>query len=134
MLDWILSLAVSSYVILAASIALCVTIGLVLNRNNQKQKLLQTQILQLQNEIRAINSGNVGMGRTIKRFAEDIANSDAIIQSNENDLVSEKTYQQATLLLSRGASTEEVSESCDIPPAEVELLAIMRHSGMAKAS
>lgn len=119
---------------MTASLALTLLVYLVFKRSSDKQTLLQKQILQLQNEIRAINSGNLGMGRTIKRFAEDIANAESLNPSNENELVSEKTYQQAALLLSRGASTDEVADSCDIPPAEVELLAIMRHSGVAKAS
>lgn len=134
MLNWFLSFEISHYVLMTASLALTLLVYLVFKRNSDKQTLLQKQILQLQNEIRAINSGNLGMGRTIKRFAEDIANAESLNPSNENELVSEKTYQQAALLLSRGASTDEVADSCDIPPAEVELLAIMRHSGIAKAS
>jgi hypothetical protein len=134
MLNWFLSFEISHYVLVTASLALTLLVYLVFKRSSDKQTLLQKQILQLQNEIRAINSGNLGMGRTIKRFAEDIANAESLNPSNENELVSEKTYQQAALLLSRGASTDEVADSCDIPPAEVELLAIMRHSGVAKAS
>ena len=131
MLNWFLSFEISHYVLVTASLALTLLVYLVFKRSSDKQTLLQKQILQLQNEIRAINSGNLGMGRTIKRFAEDIANAESLNPSNENELVSEKTYQQAALLLSRGASTDEVADSCDIPPAEVELLAIMRHSGVA---
>jgi len=35
---------------------------------------LQHQVQNAQNEIRAINSGNLGMGRKLNRFAEDISN------------------------------------------------------------
>ncbi len=93
-----------------------------------KFQSLNKQLVQLQNEVRAINSGNLGMGRKISQFAEEIANVELGNLSQDLSQVSEKTYQQASLLLSRGATIEEVVESCDITPAEAELLGVMRHS------
>ena len=97
-------------------------------RLSTKYQTLENQLQQIQNEIRAINSGNLGMGRKITRFAKDIANVE--INSSQNDMpnVDEKIYRQAGLLLSRGATVEEVVESCEITPSEAELLAIMHHS------
>jgi len=97
-------------------------------RLSTKYQSLENQLQQIQNEIRAINSGNLGMGRTITRFAEDIANVE--INSSQSDMsnVNEKIYRQAGLLLERGATVEEVVESCEITPSEAELLAVMHHS------
>lgn len=99
----------------------------------QKRQYIQLrqQVFQMQNEIRAINSGALGMGRTIKKFANDIANVEISHITEYQTETSEKTYQQAGLLLSRGATIEEVVEACDMSPAEVELIAILRHSGAA---
>ncbi|MBV1910776.1 MAG: DUF2802 domain-containing protein [Kangiellaceae bacterium] len=97
----------------------------------KKNRFLAHQLSQIQNEIRAINSGNLGMGRKLNRFAEDIANVESGQGSAHEPVVEEKTYQQAGLLLSRGATIEEVVECCGMSPAEVELVAIMRHSGTA---
>ncbi len=98
-----------------------------------KYRLLKEQLVQLQNEVRAINSGNLVMGRKISQFAEEIANVDLEPANSEID-VSEKTYKQAGLLLERGATIEEVVETCEIAPAEAELLAVMRHSKPSKAA
>ena len=111
-----------------------VSVLFLLQRLSARYQFLQKQLSQLQNEIRAINSGNLGMGRKISRFAEDIANVEIGNLSQDIPMVSEKSYQQAGLLLSRGATIEEVVESCDIAPAEAELLAIMRHSTPAKTA
>jgi len=93
-----------------------------------KYRTLKEQLNQLQNEVRAINSGNLGMGRKMNRFAEEIANVEFGNISQDKSVANDKIYQQAGLLLSRGATIEEVVESCEIAPAEAELLAIMRHS------
>lgn len=114
---------------LIASVLMIVVFLLVLLRHTTRIfNTMQDQIVQLQNQIRAINSGNLGMGRKIIQFADDFANVELNKFSQELTPISEKTYQQAGLLLSRGATIEEVVESCDIAPAEAELLAIMRHS------
>ncbi len=99
-----------------------------------KYRSVQKQLSQLQNEVRAINSGNLGMGRKIHQFAEEIANAEFGHISRDLPMANSKTYQQAGLLLSRGATIEEVVESCDIAPAEAELLAIMSHSSIAKTA
>ncbi|TQV81548.1 DUF2802 domain-containing protein [Aliikangiella coralliicola] len=92
-----------------------------------RYRLLVKEVEQLKNEFRAMNSGHLGMGRELKRVFKEIAQ----VENNHPGAVqgtSEKVYDQAGLLLSRGATIEEVVQSCDIAPAEAELLAIMRHS------
>ena len=98
-----------------------------------RYQILENQLLQIQNEIRAINSGNLGMGRKITRFAVDIANVEINSSQSEMPTVNERIYRQAGLLLARGATVEEVVESCEITPSEAELLSIMHHSEYEKA-
>ena len=118
---------------LLVSLLFAFILVLVLNQHlSLKYRSLKKQLSQLQNEVRAINSGNLGMGHKMNQFAEEIANFEFGHISEDIPVVSNKTYQQAGLLLSRGATIEEVVESCDIAPAEAELLAIMRHSRPAK--
>lgn len=89
---------------------------------------LSKSMVQLQNEFRAINSGQLGMGRVIRKVSEEIANVESLQQLSSHHGTSEKIYDQAGLLLARGATIEEVVESCDIAAAEAELIAIMTHS------
>ena len=97
-----------------------------------QQRILKNKLFQLQNEIKAINSGNLGMGKKINQCAEEISKVDIENMVMDKSATNEKVYQQAGLLLSRGATIEEVVESCDIAPAEAELLAILKHSGVRK--
>ncbi len=133
MTQWFSGIEVNLSYLLASMLIGLIILSYLFYRQTSKSQSLQKQINQLQNEIRAINSGNLGMGRKINQFADDIANVEIGNLSQDLSGISEKTYQQAGLLLSRGATIEEVVESCDIAPAEAELLAIMRHSSPTKS-
>lgn len=99
-----------------------------ISKSLRGQKLQSKLISQMRNEIKAINSGNIGIGRKINLFGKEIAKVeiDNITQMQPGS--QEKTYHQASILLRRGASIDEVVESCDVAPAEAELLAIMSHA------
>ncbi len=131
--QWLREYAVSgieinmSYLLVALLFAF-ISVLLLARYLSTKYGTLQKQLNQLQNEVRAINSGNLGMGRKINQCAEEIANVDLVKMSRDIPIANDKTYKQAGLLLSRGATIEEVVESCDIAPAEAELLAIMSQS------
>ena len=132
MLQWLSSLDVPAGYIISLLLVCVVVLSSILYRLSLKQSSLQRSVFQLQNEIKAINSGNLGMGKKINQCAEEIAKVDVEQLVTENSTTNEKVYQQAGLLLSRGATIEEVVESCDIAPAEAELLAIMKHSSVRK--
>lgn len=110
---------------LLVACVICLTISL---RVLSKYTKLSKTVSQLQNEIRAMNSGHLGMGREIRKVSKEVANVENIHQQTFSHGTSDKIYEQAGLLLSRGATIEEVVESCEITPAEAELIAIMRHS------
>ncbi len=89
---------------------------------------LSKKLYNLENEFRAMNRGHLGMGREISKVSREIANVESVQEQKEHQGTDEKVYQQAGLLLARGATISEVVESCEIAPAEAELLAIMQNS------
>ena len=126
--DWPVHLTSS---ILWLSIALVGAFLVVLVRcvqlKKQNRKLARS-VNNLENQIKAMSSGHLGMGREIKRVFKQVENVGELRAGHSDNSPSEKTYEQAALLLSRGATIEEVVEACDITPSEAELLAIMSHS------
>jgi preprotein translocase subunit YajC len=99
-----------------------------LSRHTKAQAKL---VNQLQQEIKVINSGHLGMGRRVRDVSQYLANFN--MKQNQLDSVDEKTYQQAGILLSRGASVDEVVDSFQITPAEAELLSIIRQQSMTNS-
>jgi len=97
-------------------------------RVSARTRQLFKKLSVLENEFRAMNSGHLGMGRKILKVSQDISGVESLREKVASAGKSEKIYQQAGLLLSRGATIEEVVEACDVAPAEAELLAVMQHS------
>lgn len=89
---------------------------------------LKSQVEKLSNQFRAMNSGHLGMGREIRKVVKEIAHVESVQQEAQTTATDAKAYDQAGVLLSRGATIEEVVEACDISPAEAELLAIVRNT------
>jgi len=89
---------------------------------------LKMQVEALSNQFRAMNSGHLGMGREIRKVVEEIAHVESVQQESQTTATEARAYDQAGVLLSRGASIEEVVEACEISPAEAELLAIVRNT------
>ncbi|MGB0495771.1 MAG: DUF2802 domain-containing protein [Kangiellaceae bacterium] len=122
---WLFQHIISANQIIVIQSLIIIMSIVVLAKTSRVQKQQAKQISQIKNEIKAINSGNVGIGRKINSVSKEIASVelDKITQLQPGN--QEKTYQQASILLKRGASIEEVVDSCDVAPAEAELLAIM---------
>jgi len=96
-------------------------------RECRSVRRLSRQLEGVKQEVRALNSGALGMGRKLCQMAAELAQSPVgTLDTGDNN--DEMPYRQAALLLDRGATIEEVVDCCDLPPAEVELLAVMRHS------
>jgi len=134
MSDWLL-LSLHDISLFNLGLLVVVLTLLIATVNLKKQNLMLNHDLnRLRHEVRAMNSGQLGMGRTISKVVEEIAHVEQCQAEVVTASASEKTYQQAGLLLSRGASIEEVVQSCDIAPAEAELLAIVRNSAPSHRS
>ncbi|WP_196140476.1 DUF2802 domain-containing protein [Aliikangiella sp. G2MR2-5] len=100
---------------------------LVCRQLSVKNRLLSAEVARLKNEFLAMNSGNLGMGRKIRALVREIEQVEAV-RCEPSEQANDRAYEQAGLLLTRGATIEEVVDACGITPAEAELLAIMRHS------
>ena len=114
-------LVVTQSVLLAASL-------FAIFRLARKQSSHNKQLNQIKNELKAIISGNVGIGRKINLVSKEIASVELDKMTNAQVSTEDKNYQQASVLLKRGASVEEVVDACDIAPDEAELLSIMTHA------
>jgi len=125
---WLFQHYISANLIILVQSSLIIISVIVISKILREQKQQSKQLFQIRNEIKAINSGNIGIGRKINLFGKEMAKVevDKITQLQPGS--QEKTYHQASILLKRGASIEEVVDSCDVAPAEAELLAIMSHS------
>ncbi|WP_444998006.1 DUF2802 domain-containing protein [Aliikangiella sp. IMCC44359] len=129
MIDWLLQIVEQVSVVSSLLAVALLVVGYYLFQLNQQHLKLNKKLTLLQNEVRAMNSGQLGMGREIRKVAQEIASVETSQQQQiqQSDPIS-KNFDQAGLLLSRGATIEEVVEAFDISPAEAELLAIMRNS------
>lgn len=113
-------------IIVLSALLLLAVAGFCLSVSTRRQnQILQKQLAYLQNEYRAINSGHLGMGREIRKVSQEVAVFDSLKTTQPVFKKTAKTFEQAGLLLSRGASIDEVVEHFDIAPAEAELLAAM---------
>ena len=130
---WLIENIAANIVVAIQSILLLICF-FVIGKLLKIQKSHSKQLNQIKNELKAINSGNVGIGRKINLFSKEIANVELDKMTNAHAGTEEKSYQQASVLLKRGASVEEVVESCDIAPDEAELLSIMTHANEVSAN
>lgn len=131
MSDWPIQITSAiSWLSLVLAIACVLLCSLCLKIKADNRRILKS-VHFLENQLRAMSSGHLGMGREIKRVAKEMANVEELKSSELSDGKNEKTYEQAGLLLARGATIEEVVAACEITPAEAELIAIMSHSAPA---
>lgn len=132
MSEWISTLIeqISFFNILLVSMVAMTIVSLV--QIKRQNTMLKSDIDELQNQFKAMNSGHLGMGRAISRVSKEIQQVESFREEPILDAASEKTYVQAGLLLSRGVTIEEVVESCEISHAEAELLAALRSSSPLK--
>ena len=128
MSDWYFQIFDDFPILNIALLLLSGVFALLYLRVSARIRRLSKNLSLLENEFRAMNSGHLGMGRKILKVSQDIAGVESLREKVTSSDKSEKIYQQAGLLLSRGATIEEVVEACDVAPAEAELLAVMQHS------
>lgn len=134
MSEWVSTLSEQISLFNILSILMVATTVVSLVQIKRQNTMLKSDIDKLQNQFKAMNSGHLGMGRAISRVSKEIQNVDTLREEARLNTASEKIYVQAGLLLSRGATVEEVAESCEISQAEAELLAVVRNSGANHSS
>lgn len=116
MVHWLL---ISNGLLLIATV-----VGFVLVRREYQKDLQnwQTQAQKLKQDIDAISSSTVGVGRTIKKLEQRLAEAERKPALATTD---EALYQQAQRLVNMGASADDLVTSCGVARAEAELLVSM---------
>lgn len=121
MVHWLL---ISNGLLLMAAV-----IGFFLaKREYQKElQLWQAQVQKLKQDIDAISSSSVGVGRSIKKLEQRLAEAE---QKPALATTDQALYQQAQRLVNMGASADDLVVSCGVARAEAELLVSMSKQGI----
>lgn len=93
-----------------------------LSQLKQYVVLQQKQLKELSHELQTMTSAAYGVGKRINQLAGQVRELDE--RQEEFDLKEQgsKSIQQAIALVNKGASIEELIESCDMSRGEAELL------------
>jgi len=123
MVHWLL---ISNGLLLVAAVA-----GFFLaKREYQKElQLWQVQVQKLKQDIDAISSSTIGVGRNIKKLEQRLAEAERKPALATSD---EALYQQAQRLVNMGASADDLVTSCGVARAEAELLVSMNKKAAAQ--
>jgi predicted Holliday junction resolvase-like endonuclease len=100
-----------------------------LEQLKQHAVMQQKQLKALAFELQTMTSAAYGVGKRINTLAEQIRELDE--RQEEFDLKEQgsKSMQQAIALAHKGATVEELMESCDMSRGEAELLIMVHKSG-----
>lgn len=116
--------------LLIGNIALLVVVGGLLaslwRQQRMESRRLQLVVYSLQQAHEALSHSAIGMGRRLKQL-------DGRVQQTERKVVlsakDEATYNQASRLVSLGATASDLVENCGVARAEAELIvSLNRHS------
>ncbi|MCO7226083.1 DUF2802 domain-containing protein [Pleionea sp. CnH1-48] len=95
-------------------------------RLKQQQKLLTNTLAEVVREQQALLSGSLGLGRRLTRFGHHL---NALEQTRDEVIddasMEDKTFEEATLMLQKGATVNDVVERCQLSLGEAELLSDM---------
>ncbi|WP_163833165.1 DUF2802 domain-containing protein [Spartinivicinus ruber] len=88
-------------------------------------KNLHLKIQQLQQDIKAVGAGAIGVGQRLQvvetKLAKTIDQQELLEQRDAEQL----SYTQANKLCAMGASVEEIMDACGLSKAEAELIALV---------
>ncbi|MEE4246568.1 MAG: DUF2802 domain-containing protein [Kangiellaceae bacterium] len=117
-----------SYIVPSLFLLTWLVAGLVMLKQRCSLKNLNEQLALLKREQSAILSGNNGLGRRlfqVKSSLNELERSqDELMQAGFSD----KSFEQASKLLTQGNSIEDVMKSCHLSLGEAELLQQMLKS------
>jgi predicted Holliday junction resolvase-like endonuclease len=96
-----------------------------LQQLKQYTSLQQKQLKELSHELQVMTSAAYGVGKRINQLSEQIRELDD--RQEEFDLKEQgsKSIQQAIALVQKGATIEELMDSCDMSRGEAELLVMV---------
>lgn len=99
-------------------------LGMVLALIRLKSRVAQQQlkIQQLKNEQQAIISGSLGLGRKLFQVKNNLSHLEQHQIELQQSSLSDSSIEQASKLILKGVSIEEVIDTCHISRGEAELL------------
>ncbi|MBE0482268.1 MAG: DUF2802 domain-containing protein [Bacterioplanes sp.] len=122
---WLTVLAISNVVLLLVCAALWWTLRSLRRRHQQDISMLESHNAQLQQAQQSLSKSTIGMGRRIKEL-------EAKLQQVQRNValpnVDDDVFEQASRLISLGATADDLVESCGMARGEAELLVSLKRS------
>jgi hypothetical protein len=94
-------------------------------RMRQYERRQQALVGLLRNEIQAITSSSIGMGRRVVEIEQKLNNTAEKQLELENRDPGAMAFNQAARLMEMGANVDDLVESCGIGRPEAELMALL---------
>lgn len=123
--SWLTVLAISNVALLFVCAALWWTLRSLRSRHQQDISMLESHNAQLQQAQQSLSKSTIGMGRRIKEL-------EAKLQQVQRNValpnVDDDVFEQASRLISLGATADDLVESCGMARGEAELLVSLKRS------
>ncbi len=114
--DWILYMMIALLVVIQAASLY------VIWRQHQRLSKQSSRLDELKREQHAIVSGNLGLGRKLFQFKNNLQHLEQSQVEIEQSGTNSGAFEQAAKMLRQGISIDDVVESCHISRGEAELL------------
>jgi Protein of unknown function (DUF2802) len=92
----------------------------------ENEQELQHRIQSLEQELGALCSASMGAGEHVVKLEQQVQRITERQDQLELRASGDRTYDQASQLVNKGADTEDLMESCGLTRGEAELLVMMR--------
>lgn len=118
----------------AAMVLLLVYCGLLHKKLQEQAATHQQQIMTILQDMQAVNSGSMGVGRKVMGMEENMLSFHNLLEDLVRNDPSRVSYTEAARLVEMGADVEDLMNSCGISRPEAELVSALSQSqSQAKA-
>lgn len=113
----------SATILMAAILVLALVAMTLMYRYFHQVSRQQSDVIQeLQNDVKALSSGTVGINRRVDRFEQKFKQLSRRQYLYEVQQMKSKNYERAKYLITRGEKVSKVLENCKISKTEAELI------------
>lgn len=124
-MGWLQGLILSNVILLAVCVGLWWTLRSLRSTHQQDIQMLEERNQQLQQAQQSLTKSTIGMGRRIKEL-------EAKLQQVHRNValpnVDDDVFEQASRLISLGATADDLVESCGMARGEAELLVSLKRA------
>jgi hypothetical protein len=117
-----------------AIVLLLVYCGLLHRRLAASAELHQQQIKSLIQDMQAVNSGSMGVGRKVLGMEQNMLSFHNLLEDLVRNDPSRVSYTEAARLVEMGADIEDLMNSCGISRPEAELVSALSRSQTASST